>query len=184
MCRGFFSASPFAPPPPAPPILSFNTMPGYAATTSINGGLIVDGGALQYDSSSGITSISSLAAGPSCFDTDAGIVSWIDMPTATTTAGIINSYSAQMGGNPVLTIFGLTTAAGTMASGNVGIGTTTPLAILDVAGTLGSQADLFNVSSTTATDVVSSLFRIRANGNVGIGTSTPWGLLSVNPNGI
>src|SRR3990167_4161181 len=178
MCRGFFSASPFAPPPPAPPILSFNTMPGYAATTSINGGLIVDGGALQYDSSSGITSISSLAAGPASFDTDAGIVSWIDMPTATTTAGIINSYSAQMGGNPVLTIYGVTTAGGTINWGNVGIGTTTPLARLDINGLLGSQDDLFNVSSTTATDVASSLFRVKASGNVGIGTTSPWGLLS------
>ncbi|MEK7144612.1 MAG: NYN domain-containing protein, partial [Patescibacteria group bacterium] len=106
------------------------------------------------------------------------------MPTATTTAGIINSYSAQMGGNPVLTIYGLTTAAGTISSGNVGIGTTTPAAFLDIAGTLGSQADLFNISSTTATDVASSLFRVRANGNVGIGSTTPWGILSINPNGI
>src|SRR3990167_1299855 len=139
MCRGFFSASPFAPPPPAPPILSFNTMPGYAATTSINGGLIVDGGALQYDSSSGITSISSLATGPSSFDTDAGIVSWIDMPTATTTAGIINSYSAQMGGTPVLTIYRVTTAGGTINSGNVGVGTTTPAWALQIATSTGKN---------------------------------------------
>lgn len=65
------------------------------------------------------------------------------------------------------------------STGNMGIGTTSPLAKLDVAGTLGSQIDLFNVSSTTATNVVSGLFKIQANGNVGIGTTTPIAKLSV-----
>ncbi|KKW09488.1 MAG: hypothetical protein UY44_C0001G0053 [Candidatus Kaiserbacteria bacterium GW2011_GWA2_49_19] len=69
-------------------------------------------------------------------------------------------------------------------TGNVGIGTTTPLAKLDIANTLGSQTDLFNVSSTTATNVVSSLFRILASGNVGIGTTTPGSLFSVQGNAL
>ena len=75
-----------------------------------------------------------------------------------------------------------TTAAptnGLLVQGNVGIGTTTPLAKLDIAGTLGSQSDLFNISSTTATNVVSSLFRIGASGNVGIGTTSPATLLEI-----
>ncbi len=66
-----------------------------------------------------------------------------------------------------------------LTGGNVGIGTTTPSALLDIAGALGSQTTLFNVSSTTATNIVSSLFNINANGNVGIGTTSPYAKLSV-----
>ena len=64
----------------------------------------------------------------------------------------------------------------------VGIGTSSPLAKVDIAGTLGSQTDLFNVSSTTATNVVSSLFRILTSGKVGIGTTSPTSLFSVQGN--
>ncbi|MDB5194323.1 MAG: hypothetical protein JWN50_337 [Parcubacteria group bacterium] len=66
-------------------------------------------------------------------------------------------------------------------NGRVGVGTTTPLAKLDVAGTLGSQSDIFNVSSTTAANVVSSLLKVQANGNVGIGVTNPSAQLSVGP---
>ena len=69
-------------------------------------------------------------------------------------------------------------------SGNLGIGTTTPIAKLDISNTLGSQIDLFNVSTTTATNVVSSIFKVRANGNVGIGTSTPGALFAVAGNSL
>jgi hypothetical protein len=55
----------------------------------------------------------------------------------------------------------------------VGIGTTTPSAILDIVGTLGDNVtDLFNVSSTTDTDIVSSLFKIKANGDMQVDTDT------------
>ena len=49
-------------------------------------------------------------------------------------------------------------------NGVVGIGTTTPLALLDVAGALGSQIDIFNVSTTTSTNIVSSLLKVDASG--------------------
>lgn len=65
-------------------------------------------------------------------------------------------------------------------SPKIGVGTSTPSAILDVvAPTSGSQAVLFNVSTTTATNAVTSIFNINANSNVGIGTSSPYAALSV-----
>lgn len=54
------------------------------------------------------------------------------------------------------------------SGGNVGIGTSTPSAKLDVYGTAGS-ADIFAISSSTN----SRLFTVGASGNVGIGTAAP-----------
>ena len=50
------------------------------------------------------------------------------------------------------------------SGGLVGIGTSSPNAKLGIAGTLGATTDLFNVSSTTASNVVSSLFKVAWNG--------------------
>ena len=58
--------------------------------------------------------------------------------------------------------------------GNVGIGTTTPLAKLDIYGTAGSS-DLFAISSSTN----ARLFTIKASGFVGIGTSSPLANFSI-----
>ncbi|MEI7513161.1 MAG: tail fiber domain-containing protein [bacterium] len=57
---------------------------------------------------------------------------------------------------------------------NIGIGTTTPSAKLDITGTAGS-ADIFAVSSSTN----SRLFTIGANGNVGVGTASPTNTLDI-----
>jgi len=129
-------------------LLSFNTI-GPRATTTLNSGFVIDGGAFQYDSSSKITSIDSINTGPMAFETDAGVVSWMDLPTATTTASLANSYSAQIGGTPVLTIYATTTTSGTITKGFVGIGSTTPSgkAYLSVGGAVfihgaAKQSDL------------------------------------------
>ncbi|MBX4199172.1 hypothetical protein KW800_02815, partial [Candidatus Parcubacteria bacterium] len=59
-------------------------------------------------------------------------------------------------------------------SGNVGIGTTTPIAKLDIFNTTSSSiAPLFSVASSTSGTGTSTAFYIAANGNIGIGTTTP-----------
>jgi len=63
--------------------------------------------------------------------------------------------------------------------GNVGIGTTTPSAKLDIYGTAGTS-DIFGVSSSSN----ARLFTIASNGNVGIGTTNPVSKLTVgSPSG-
>ncbi|TSD08092.1 MAG: hypothetical protein Greene07144_411, partial [Parcubacteria group bacterium Greene0714_4] len=116
----------------ATPILSITTANGRRATTSFSGNFLIDDGAVAFDSATGTLSVDSLQTGPMSFDTDAGIVSWIDMPSSTTTAGIVNSYSAMIDGTPVLTVYGTTTASGNITYGSVGIGTTSPLGLLSL----------------------------------------------------
>jgi len=59
-------------------------------------------------------------------------------------------------------------------SGNVGIGTTTPVAKLDIYGTAGT-ADLFALSSSSN----ARLFTVGSNGNVGIGTTSNASMLNI-----
>ena len=100
------------------------------------GGFQVEGGAISHDWFSGVTSFDSIQTGPMAFDNDAGILSWMDMPSSTTTAGIVLSYNAQLDSVSVLTIYSTTTSSGVVTYGAVGIGTTTPTteAALSVAG--------------------------------------------------
>lgn len=126
------------------------------ATSTFAGGLFVGGGALTYDFSSGITSIDDLQTGPMTFDTNAGILSWIDLPvTSTATAGTVESYSARIDGNSILTVYGESNGSGSVQNLAVGIGTSSPFAKLSVmgntffAGTM--TASVINATSTTAT---------------------------------
>ena len=64
-------------------------------------------------------------------------------------------------------------SATTTIMGNVGIGTTSPSALLDLFRP--STGNIFAISSTTAGDLVT----IDNNGNVGIGTTSPSALLDV-----
>jgi len=57
--------------------------------------------------------------------------------------------------------------------GNMGIGTTAPDALLDIASASGK--DFFNISDNAHGDI----FTVDSGGNVGIGTTTPSGLLSL-----
>jgi len=139
-----------------------------------NGTITMGSGAFQYDGTTGVTSIDNINLGSLNFDTDAGVVSWVDMPIATTTAGIVNSYTAQLDGNPLLTVYGETDGLGGIRYGSIGIGTTTPVAQFAIqAGT--STRPLFDIASTSG----ASLLRILASGYVGIGTTSPSALLTV-----
>jgi hypothetical protein len=97
----------------------------------------VGSGALTYDFSSGITSINNLAISSLNFDTNAGIVSWADLPLDTNaSAGTVESYTANVGGQGVLTVYGEADGSGNAQNLRVGIGTTSPETTLTVVGSI------------------------------------------------
>ena|GEM_PF-3306411 len=104
----------------------------------INGGITVASGALMHNAASGVTTIDNLRLGAMSFDTDAGVVSWADLPVSTSaSSGTVESYTAQLNGNPILTVYGKVSAtAGVTAQHRVGILKMDPQATLDVAGTM------------------------------------------------
>src|SRR3990167_9417085 len=65
-------------------------------------------------------------------------------------------------------------------SGKVGMGTTTPLAKLDVAGANNATAPLFQLSKV-ASFATTTQFIVTNAGLVGVGTTSPWATLAVNP---
>ena len=122
-----------------------------SATTSIRGGFVLDDGAFNYDSYAGVASVDSLSTGPMAFDDNAGILSWMDMPVSTTTADIVMSYSAQIGGTSILTVYSESKGTGGgIKNGRVGIGTTSPYALLSLATTTNQLIDLFAISTSTS----------------------------------
>jgi len=70
----------------------------------------------------------------------------------------------------------VTEAMRILNSGNVGIGSTSPTALLALQGSSGSTTDLLNVASSTGV----SQFIVKSSGNVGIGQVTPVSALDVN----
>jgi fibronectin-binding autotransporter adhesin len=146
---------------------NFFTAASTTATSSFAGNLSVGSGAILYDASTTVTSISNLEFGNLAFDYDAGIVQWMDLPILNAATGTVESYSAAIGGTPVITVYGESTGSSASKNLRLGIGTTTPTTTLFVQGS--STDNPLTIASSTG----SSLFTILANGNVGIGSSTP-----------
>jgi len=136
-------------------------------TTTLFSNFQVNYGSLAHDVASGVTNIDSLQTGALNFDTDAGAVSWVDLPIdSVPNAGTMESYSAQIGGTPILTVYGESNGASLVQNTRIGIGSTTPGASLAVTG-MGNDSPFLVATSTGL-----QLFNIFPNGNVQIGMST------------
>jgi hypothetical protein len=124
-------------------------IPVSTATTTIAGGLNVGNGNLTYDLSSGVTSAAAFQTGNLNFDTDAGAVSWVDMPLDSSAgAGTVESYTSMLDGSSTITVYGTADGSGNLATGPfVGIGTTTPVSKL----TIDNGTMLINSPGATST---------------------------------
>ncbi|MDB5204254.1 MAG: hypothetical protein JWP09_282 [Candidatus Taylorbacteria bacterium] len=96
-------------------------------------------------------------------------------------AGSANLYGAAIAQNGTQNTLSFYVSNGTTlmterarfdSNGNFGIGTTSPLARLDVVGINNGTSPLFQVSSL-ASFATTTRFLIDSSGNIGIGTSTP-----------
>ncbi len=159
-------------------VSTFFTATSTSATSTFAGGLNVGSGALTHDFTSGVTSIGNLAIGAMTFDTNSGVISWVDMPvTSTASAGTVQSYSAQLDGTSVLTVYAVSDGAGGIASTSVGISSSTPWGMFSVEQTNGTTSPVFVVGDQgTSTPHL----YIGANGRVGVGTTSPWARTSLN----
>ena len=130
----------------------------------------MDNGAIEHDYSAGVTSISNLQLGNLNFEENAGIVSWTDLSvTSSAAAGTKESYTAQIDGTSLLTVYAESDGGGSIKNYGVGIGTTTPTSFLSVQNaSTTSTMPLFTVASSTN----ATLFSVLADGSVGIGTTT------------
>ena len=118
------------------PLFTFGIDDANGDTFKIASGSDITGTSQFTIDSSGVTSIANLSLGAQSFEADAGAISWIDMPvTSSATAGTVESYSAQLDGNVLLTLYGTSDGLGGVSNLGVGIGTATPSARLEVADT-------------------------------------------------
>ncbi|MEX0931440.1 MAG: immunoglobulin-like domain-containing protein [Candidatus Paceibacterota bacterium] len=104
---------------------SYGTFTATNSTTTIAGGLNVGNGSLVYDFSRGVTSFSSVELGNLNFDTDAGVVSWVDLPVSSNAGTSSQSYSAQIDGHSILTVYAQASTSGSIQNTGVMIGTST-----------------------------------------------------------
>ncbi|MFZ1735626.1 MAG: tail fiber domain-containing protein, partial [Candidatus Moraniibacteriota bacterium] len=100
--------------------------------------------------STGVTTIANARLGAQSFPEDGGILSWLDMSvTSSSTSGTVESYSAQIDSNPILTVYAESDGSGGIQNKRVGIGTTTPAYTLDVLASGTGVIARFNSNNST-----------------------------------
>lgn len=121
-----------------------------------------------------------LSGGNVLVSNSVGVGTWMSpstLPTGAGGSGTVNAGLATFYGRYPSDGTTIDDSAVTMDDGtNVGIGTTTPLAKLNI--NTSANQDLFRVDDSAGTDATP--FIIDSTGNVGIGTATPLAILSVS----
>ncbi len=99
-------------------------------------------------SSTGTTTIEQLQTGVLTFDTDAGVVTWIDMPVTSATAGTPMSYTAMIDASSTLTIYAESDGSGGVKNQRVGIASSSPAFTLSVVGNMGISGCIRGATTT------------------------------------
>jgi hypothetical protein len=108
---------------------------------------------------SGITTINQLQTGAMSFDTNAGVVSWANLPVTNTNAtGTVQSMTAQIDYTNILTVYAEEDGSGGIQNPSVGIGTTSPLGVLAVAASSTSPALYISQINSTVQGPVARFF--------------------------
>ncbi len=129
----------------------------------------------------GVTTIANLNLGATNFDTDAGIISWVDMAvTASSPDNTVESYTALLDGQSMLSLYALSDGAGSIDTrrvqlGDGGAGVAQPVLLgLDVRSSTGDPTDGFEGAMYYNT--VDNVFRCYQNTGwtncIGAGGST------------
>ena len=122
----------------------------------------------------GVTTIASLNMGAQSFATNAGQVSWIDMPvTSSASNGTVESYSAQLDGNVMFSVYGTSDGAGGTANRSVRLGA--PLGFLESTGS--TYYSYFQGGDQSA-DITYTLPTAAPTGNGQVLASTTAGIMS------
>ena len=132
--------------------------------------------------SSGITTIDQLQTGALSFDTDAGLVSALDMPVTTASVqGTVNAYALTLDAtSTVLTIYSESDGKGGIQRERVGVGTTTPGGNFSVFAATTSPAFLLQQTESTGNfvnfqDRNGNVLMMDGTGNLGVGATTTVG---------
>ena len=81
----------------------------------------------------GNTVLDNVQVGPLLFETNAGTVTWIDLPvTASAPNNTEESYTASINGTNLLTVYSQSDGSGGIKNPRIGVGTTTPFGLLSV----------------------------------------------------
>jgi len=105
------------------------------ATSTFAGGVTIGNGVFSFEPTSGVASLQNVELGALSLEADAGIVSWMDLPVSSTpSAGVVQSYTAQIDGTSLLTVYAEADGSGGIQNSGVGVGTTSPWKTFSVNG--------------------------------------------------
>jgi len=96
------------------------------------------------------------------------------MPVVSAADNTVESYSAQIDGTSMLTIYSQSNGSGSIKNAGVGIASTTPWGLLSINPN-GLTGPAFVIGSSTATKLI-----VTNDGSVGIATTSPWRTFSVD----
>ncbi len=157
---------------------------GTTATPSSTLHVVGDFTVTATSSLQGPTTIDDMITGALAFESDSGIVSWFDMPvTSGAAVNTVESYTANIDGNSLLTVYAESDGAGSIQNSRIGVATTTPSARFTVAGVDTASTTkgviFFNSAAT-------ELMTIYNDGSIVVGapTGAQKGVGTINAKGV